>query len=545
MIGRKPGHPVEYKLGTSQGLSIESTLLDVFRTDASVGGDQGLTGGTATDLVLEYLDRFLDQKSQRVDFKPKANIPSLRSTLGNENGVIMTVVIMLIAFLTVVGSAALMGSRTDLKTSINFTGGTQAFYTAEAGLQAAIHELDDSDDTNDFADVSLPLTLYSASSFGNGTYSVDLSLYSSSPRMIAVASTGTALNGSSRTVSARLEQITEPPPKAIVSNNQIVFPVTGNLDLTGTCGGMHSNGDLTMNGNPSAELAGGYTSTGYMNIVGNPCIGSNQCDENPRPDAYVLSTEEDKTIYENDYSGQPQVDISEINPANVASRVAALGASGKGYILNSDGTVTVADESNPITCDIYGLCTGGTAVSIPDGWSYLTSPTTTWKMSGTTAADGVFYVETGVVIQSSPGSEGSPWQATIIARDSINYSGSPALKPYPTSDTELQGIMLMTGNDLKITGNVALDGQGGAILAHQQLILSGTITIDGYIFAGDGSPTWTGDPFPTSSSGTDLGGSHSMSGNPTIHYNCNQVNCTNDACSIPKVAIVAGSWTEF
>jgi Tfp pilus assembly protein PilX len=537
MIGRKLGHPVEYKSGTSQGLSIESTLLDVFRTDASVGGDQGLTGGTATDLVLEYLDRFLDQKSQRVDFKPKANIPSLRSTLGNENGVIMTVVIMLIAFLTVVGSAALMGSRTDLKTSINFTGGTQAFYTAEAGLQAAIHELDDSDDTNDFADVSLPLTLYSASSFGNGTYSVDLSLYSSSPRMIAVASTGTALNGSSRTVSARLEQITEPPPKAIVSNNQIVFPVTGNLDLTGTCGGMHSNGDLTMNGNPSAEQAGGYTSSGYMNITGNPCIGSPDCDQNPRPDAYVLSEEEDKTIYENDYSGQPDVAVSEINPANVASRVATLGASGNGYILHTDGTVTVGG-----TCDSTGLCTGGTGVSIPGGWEFQSG---SWKMSGQTAADGVFYVETDVVVQSSPGSEASPWQATIIARDSINYSGSPALKPYPTSDTELQGIMLMTGNDLKITGSVALAGQGGAILAHQQLILSGTITIDGYIFAGDGSPSWTGDPFPTSSSGIDLGGSHSMSGNPTIHYNCNQVNCTNDACSIPKVAIVAGSWTEF
>ena len=474
--------------------------------------------------------------------KRKAKIPGLRSTLGNENGVIMTVVIMLIAFLTVVGSAALMGSKTDLKTSINFTGGTQAFYTAEAGLQAAIHELDDSDGTNDFASVSLPLTLYSATSFGNGTYTVDLSLQSSSPRMIAVASTGTAPNGSSRKVQARLEQVTEPPPKGVVSNNQIAFPVTGNLDITGTCGGMHSNGGLTINGNPSAEQAGGYTSSGFMDIVGNPCIGSDQCDDNPRPDAYVLSEEEDKAIYENDYSGQPEVPISAINPAEVAPRVAALGASGKGYILNNDGTVTVADESNPITCDAYGLCTGGTGVSIPDGWEFQSG---SWKLSGQTAADGVFYAETDVVVQSSPGTEASPWQATIIARDSINYSGSPALKPYPTSETELQGIMLMTGNDLKITGSVALAGQGGAILAHQQLILNGTITIDGYIFAGDGSPTWTGDPFPTSSSGTNLGGSHSMSGNLTVHYNCNQVNCTNDACSIPKVAIVAGSWIEF
>ncbi|NIO10264.1 MAG: hypothetical protein GTO40_20570, partial [Deltaproteobacteria bacterium] len=227
-----------------------------------------------------------------MDSKFKTKKPSIRKTLGNESGIILAVVIMLIAFLTVVGSAALFGSRTDLKTSINFTGGTQAFYTAEAGLSAAIHELDDSDGTNDFDNVSLPLTLYNAVDFGNGTYTVDLSLYNSSPRIIAVVATGTAPNSSTRTVQARLEQAIEPPEKAINSNNQIDFPVSGNLDLTGTCGGLHSNGDLTMNGNPSAELPGGYTSSGYMNIEGNPCIGSPECDADPRPEAYVLDTEE-------------------------------------------------------------------------------------------------------------------------------------------------------------------------------------------------------------------------------------------------------------
>ncbi len=194
------------------------------------------------------------------------------------------------------------------------------------------------------------------------------------------------------------------------------------------------------------------------------------------------------------------------------------------------------------SCDAYGLCTGGTGVSIPDGWTYQNG---TWKVSGQTADNGVFYAETDVVVQSSPGDASTPWLATIIARDSINYGGSPALKPYPTSDTELQGVMLMTGNDLKITGSVSLDGQGGAILAHQQLILSGTITIDGYIFAGDGLPTWTEDPFSIASSGTDLGGSHSMSGNLEIHYDCDQVVCNNSACSVPKVTVVAGSWTEL
>ncbi|MEE8074920.1 MAG: pilus assembly PilX N-terminal domain-containing protein [Candidatus Binatia bacterium] len=469
--------------------------------------------------------------------KRRDQMPSLCPVWGNEKGIIMSVVLIVMGVLAVIGTAAVIGSRAEIKTSINFSSGTQAFYIAEAGLQNAIHELDDSDGTNDFASVSLPLTLYNATSFGHGTYTVDLSLNSSSPRLIDVTSAGTAPNGSSRTVSARLEQAIAPPTKAILSNNQIAFPVTGNLDITGTCGGMHANGDLTINGNPSAELAGGFTSSGYMNIAGNPCIGSDQCDENPRPEAYVLSEEADKTIYENDYSGQPQVALSKIDPAEVAPRVAALGAAGYGYILHDDGTVEVGGS-----CDSSGLCSGGTGVSIPDGWTHQNG---TWKLSGQTAADGVFYVETDVIIQSSPGTESTPWLGTIIARDSIKWSGSPVIKPYPTSDAQLLGIMLMTGNDLKISGNVSLDGQGGAILVHQQLILSGNITIDGYILAGDGTPTWTGDPFPIGSSGTDYGGTHSMSGNPTINYNCNQVVCNNSACGLPSVKIAAGSWTEF
>ena len=88
---------------------------------------------------------------------------------------------------------------------------------------------------------------------------------------------------------------------------------------------MHSNGDLSVNGNPTAELPGGFTSSGLMDISGNPCIGSGQCDEDPQPEAYVLSDEADKNVYEGDYSGQPQIPIPAINPALVAPNVAALG----------------------------------------------------------------------------------------------------------------------------------------------------------------------------------------------------------------------------
>ena len=84
------------------------------------------------------------------------------------------------------------------------------------------------------------------------------------------------------------------------------------------------------------------------------------------------------------------------------------------------------------------------------------------------------------------------------------------------------------------------DYAGGAILAHQQIKISGgsNVQINGFIIAGDGQPTWTGDPFPNASEGV---AQNTISANPTITFN-GDFGCSGPAC--PGGAIQKVSWVE-
>jgi hypothetical protein len=190
------------------------------------------------------------------------------------------------------------------------------------------------------------------------------------------------------------------------------------------------------------------------------------------------------------------------------------------------------------TC-VLGLCIGGTAVGTPTGWEFSGG---VWKVPGGSAANGVFYSESQIEVGGTPGSSSTPWQATLISRDSMIINGNPYIKPYPTSSTDLQNHLLVSGNDLTISGSGGLgmtaNYQPAAILVHQQLKISGNPTINGFIIAGDGKPTWAGDPFTDSSQGVGLS---EISGNPTIIYDCN-FSCTGPGCPVSKVTLVG--WAQ-
>jgi len=65
----------------------------------------------------------------------------LRSVCGNEKGVILSVALMLLAILTLMGSAAIVSSRSGLKIATNWKSNTTVFYAAEAGLEKGIADL--------------------------------------------------------------------------------------------------------------------------------------------------------------------------------------------------------------------------------------------------------------------------------------------------------------------------------------------------------------------------------------------------------------------
>ncbi|MBI2358083.1 MAG: hypothetical protein HYV04_04120, partial [Deltaproteobacteria bacterium] len=273
-----------------------------------------------------------------------------------------------------------------------------------------------------------------------------------------------------------------------------------------------------------------------MDIDGNPCIGSALCINNPLKldlDLFKLDSTAERDAYETANSSAPTYTIPTINPADYAPLVAGGGSNH--YILNDDGTVTQGGTETIINCGSDGLCTGGTTVAAPTGWTFASGE---WKVTGSSAANGVFYAESKVEISGSPGSDASPWQATIIARDSIKVSGNPDIKPYLSATAELQNTLFVTGNDLEISGNMEANYAGGAILVHEQIKISGNPKINGWIIAGDGRPTWSGDPFPTASVGVTM---NEISGNAEITYSCD-TSCSGPGC--PSMTISTVSWSQ-
>ena len=236
----------------------------------------------------------------------------------------------------------------------------------------------------------------------------------------------------------------------------------------GVFGAAHSNDDLSVSATPAVEMVNGLTASNQnvgdsskdgTDLSGSPCVGSPTCTGTPPDPVYVLDTTVEQLDYEAANSSVPMESIPTINPADYAQKVADLGLSAYGYILHNDGTVTTGPG---VICGTNGLCTGGAPVSpLPAGWAF--TGWGKWAISSNVAADGVFYSESAVQVTGSPGTSILPWQATIIALDSITISGSPHIKPYPTTSTDLQNHLLLAGNDLKITGNVTANYAGGAL----------------------------------------------------------------------------------
>ena len=142
-------------------------------------------------------------------------------------------------------------------------------------------------------------------------------------------------------------------------------------------------------------------------------------------------------------------------------------------------------------------------------------------MTGSSAASGVFYSETGVDISGSPGTDASPWQATIISREKINVSGSPRVKPYGSTSEELKNHLFVAGDDLNIDGNVRADYAGGAVLVKKKFQIKGDTSINGFIIGRD-----NGD----------------LKENAKITYSCD-FGCSGPGCP-PGTTIATVSWVQ-
>lgn len=128
----------------------------------------------------------------------------MKRLLKDSQGMALVVAVFVTAILMTLTGASLLFSQLDLKIASHHRTGIMAFFASEAGLNHAWREVDNGDGVRDFDQVHGQPAGYQIvpnSSFSGGTYEVTLLQSTNSPRMIQVASVGTAPNNS----QARLE----------------------------------------------------------------------------------------------------------------------------------------------------------------------------------------------------------------------------------------------------------------------------------------------------------------------------------------------------
>jgi hypothetical protein len=249
------------------------------------------------------------------------------------------------------------------------------------------------------------------------------------------------------------------PFPAIASNGNL--HISGNPSITGQCGSVHANGNLS---------AGGTTIVSQSFSAGGTASGTNVF----YPDGTIVPKE----------SGADPVDVPVLHYTDFCSGPAT-------YILQSNGWVRRTSDNT---------LHDATSVS-RFGWKRASSSPIVWDQDGTLPT-GTFCIEGNAKIGGNPG----PVNVSIIATGSVEISGNPRFG----APTHPDGVTIFSGGDLKLNGdsNTAYEG---LMYARSQCDISGNPTLRAnFLCLNEPNATGTINHF----------NGNTISGNPIIQYNC-------------------------
>jgi hypothetical protein len=427
---------------------------------------------------------------------------SSRLPRSNESGAALIASILFAATISVLAVVAFQWATGDIKRTGNYVVTREAFYIAEAGLQKSLNYLN-YDSNGDYPGeagqgfttvLDTFLTDHTAElvnfSFGGGTYTVSLAdnddndddLTVDVDNTILLNSTGTK-DAASVTIQAVILHGIFGAKHAITTEANLT--INGNPTVQGTFGSIHSNADIVGNSN---NVEQGTTAAG---VCDSPCVAAAK-------EVLPIAEPEDFKSYAN-------------------------------FILTSAGAITDVEGS---TVDI--------SENKLDNWSYTdTGSFEGWTLNGC-SANGMFYAETSIKLtgnvdkcvegaedsdkdkdtdsgDSDSGdkdkdtdaeSSGDALEMTLIAEGDIIISGNPNIENYKNAlhPEEIQNLLFVSGLDLDFGGNLSQSVEGIAI-AKEQISLTGSASLSGYVIASD-----------VTSDGSTVNG-NTVSGNFTITYN--------------------------
>jgi hypothetical protein len=271
---------------------------------------------------------------------------------------------------------------------------------------------------------------------------------------IVIRAVGYGRNNTKVTLEAILSTTTLP---AIVADGDI--EIGGNVDISGANGGVHANGDVTVQGN-SFSIAQDLTATGTIEAGADDNVGGDTLE------------------------GQSTMDVPSLLAkwADLEDHV--------DYYLGTDGLIRNPDGSAAMGCGSAAACEAAF------GWHWEGGGN--WSLN-TTPPAGTFYSYGSITITGSPG----PVTMSLLAEGDIDIAGSPELQPNsePGFDT-----LFATQGDLEISGNLETPIIEGVVRILGQLKITGNPTIAGQVL------------IENEAVGT-LATANSIAGHTTITYN--------------------------
>jgi hypothetical protein len=304
-------------------------------------------------------------------------------------------------------------------------------------------------------------------------------------RVRVVRATTTTLAGQSGVWTATFAFLTDGDLE--ISGN----PEFGDPEFLGYNSSVHANGNGYIQGNVKFFNGCVTWSAGGGEVQGNVNIDYTEC---PGPDPTVQ--------FPVPMSEQPVVPVPPVVPREVWFK--------SQYDMCPGGEVragpahptlggTAAEE--PCTGDVLGSATGGQGYL---GWKfqgYDSSQGNQWKASGNNSfPSGSFYFYQGSVdVSGSHGSDTNPRQVIIVAEGTgscgavvggdVDISGNAKFIPYTAPGVlETNQLLIMAGRDFTWTGTQSLL-QSGMIMAHEQMMITGTKSAIGSFLAEDACDT--------------------------------------------------------
>ncbi len=384
-----------------------------------------------------------------------------RVRLDERGTLFITAAVLLVVILALLAGVGTQWATQDMKRTGDYAKTRRAFYIAETGVQQAVNffNYDSTGNspgaaTNGFDDEldgsNWPSSLASFT-YNSGTVTVSLTdnddndadLQEDVDHTVVLTATGSRDDVTS-TIEAVIHRPTYKAPSAIITNGNLGG--NGSFTVQGSLGSIHSNSNFDQSG-LSGSTTQGATASG--SCTGAQCVSS----------------------------GVAKEDIPVIDPADYKSHAQ--------YLLRSDGKI-----EDKTTSTVYMKHAGcwkldGVPADPCSGDPVFGDVTQTggglWKVQGSVAPDGMYYVEGDFASTSTP----DPWTVTILADGYIDFGGNADLVNYNGGPSEdIDNLFLIAGTDLEFSGNPSNTIQG-VMAAGEQIDISGTVTLEGYVVASD------------------------------------------------------------